>query len=658
MNKKLNRKNRDIEILSERIEELERELSETRSSIAYRLSHIIRQAVYSPIRVGIFFPITIAKLIIEFLKIDKKNNDKNIVNGRYLRNRNNFALPGKDTYVSRLFPEAKLHKRGLNSTVRIATIASKKIRKCLEIECVLFSLSTSIWKEILINENIELLLVQSTINLGTEYNIREILSICNRKEIPTVFWDTDDHINQKIHLHYAKSFDYIFVADRKNVEFYSENTKKKVVFLGPAVQPALHNPLKNNNIQYTGFNILYDGWADILESPKSYKFLKKLTKYSLHVFESRFLLKTNKIADTPEYQENVIGCLSYERLISAYKYFRILIQPSISLSSNTYRHWQAIEALASGCFVISAGNSRLIERFNGIKNCSYDDDIVSVVTNEVCSETKRLKQVHLSRREIYASHTYSHRIRTICEITGIQHNWIEYPLVTVILSTKRPSLISKGIMQYENQTYPNKELIIVINSDSAEINSIQTRIASKPDIRLFQIHQEYNIGTCLNYAIGRANGTYWFKMDDDDAYGKNYLLDLMQLTQAADFHIFGKPKGFTYLEKDRNIYLSSEAIKSQYTIETENAPHIVGATLSGIRGIDIQFSVNKRASVDVDFQAAATKKGLCILTGDFWNFAAYRSSDKNHHTWREGDNFMKKNSIYMDKGENIDQIMI
>jgi glycosyltransferase involved in cell wall biosynthesis len=265
---------------------------------------------------------------------------------------------------------------------------------------------------------------------------------------------------------------------------------------------------------------------------------------------------------------------------------------------------------------------------------------------------------HLARRKIYASHTYAHRIRTICDSLKIEHDWEEYPLASVIVPTKRPELIPSCLDKFRNQNYPNKELIIAINTDAVDMEAVRGQVSEFPDVRVYQMHQEKNIGICLNVGVNQASGKYWFKMDDDDFYGTHYLQDMIHLCDTADFHIMGKPRGFIYMEDEDRVYLRGESIQSQHIIGSMNAPHLTGATLGGIRDFFPGFSENHRACVDTRFVEGGRAQGLTIMCGDIWNFIAFRAEDKSKHTWRHDNEDITKKAVSFYEGLRLDKIMI
>lgn len=149
-------------------------------------------------------------------------------------------------------------------------------------------------------------------------------------------------------------------------------------------------------------------------------------------------------------------------------------------------------------------------------------------------------------------------------------------------------------------------------------------------------------------------------MDDDDFYGPNYILDMMLEMRAVDADIFGKPTGFIYLEEKDQLLLRHEAGDSQHIHGSQNVPHMCGATISGKMQSfpEIQFSEDLRACVDTDFLRLCKVAGLRIYLSNIHGFAAMRGKDKTSHTWRAGDDLLKKNSTHIGSKEAIKKILV
>ena len=95
----------------------------------------------------------------------------------------------------------------------------------------------------------------------------------------------------------------------------------------------------------------------------------------------------------------------------------------------------------------------------------------------------------------------------------------------ICVTKKRSDLLLKSIKYFNNQTYPNKELIIVYYSDDDKTkkNAINNKNAK---ILFYEYNpsQKLSFGLIRNKAISYGSGDYICIWDDDDWYDKNRII--------------------------------------------------------------------------------------------------------------------------------------
>jgi glycosyltransferase involved in cell wall biosynthesis len=93
--------------------------------------------------------------------------------------------------------------------------------------------------------------------------------------------------------------------------------------------------------------------------------------------------------------------------------------------------------------------------------------------------------------------------------------------VSVILTTRdRPSLLPVAIACYRQQTYANKELIVV---DDGERFPVAEGALDAVAGRLIRVAHGTPLGAKLNSGVQAARGLLCQKMDDDDWYAPDFL---------------------------------------------------------------------------------------------------------------------------------------
>ncbi len=103
------------------------------------------------------------------------------------------------------------------------------------------------------------------------------------------------------------------------------------------------------------------------------------------------------------------------------------------------------------------------------------------------------------------------------------------PLVSVVLTTRdRPRFLAIALRCYDEQTYPNRELIVV---DDGSDYPVDETLIRKFGGRLLRTPAGTSIGAKLNTGIENARGPLCQKMDDDDWYSPRFL-DVMIARRA------------------------------------------------------------------------------------------------------------------------------
>lgn len=107
---------------------------------------------------------------------------------------------------------------------------------------------------------------------------------------------------------------------------------------------------------------------------------------------------------------------------------------------------------------------------------------------------------------------------------------------TVVNTTGRFHLLKKSVQCYLNQTYPNKELVII--SQAEESDQIKEWIESlnRDDVLFFEAPPSISLGEMRNTSIEIARGDVICQWDDDDWYHSDrisYQYDLLLSTTSA-----------------------------------------------------------------------------------------------------------------------------
>ncbi|TVY12023.1 glycosyltransferase family 2 protein [Paenibacillus cremeus] len=205
------------------------------------------------------------------------------------------------------------------------------------------------------------------------------------------------------------------------------------------------------------------------------------------------------------------------------------------------------------------------------------------------------------------------------------------PGISVIICTNKPSFARVLFNNYGRQRWANKELIVVVNSDTADLSRYKQLAVKFKAARVYRLPSKYTLGACLNFASARARHSYIARMDDDEYYAPNYLLDMMRAFKSSGADVVGKRAYF--------IHLSGKHLLIQrFYAQNQFVSVLAGGTLTYKKKVwrRVKFA-NRSLGEDVQFCRTCRKKGFKLYAGDRYNFCALRRKQTNSHTWKKTD---------------------
>lgn len=538
-----------------------------------------------------------------------------------------------------------------NSSLRIACVVSDRLYQGLQFEGEVYLLTPDNWRTTLAHGVPDLLLVESFWESATGHwnlaqaapgaeaaELRELVATARRQGIPAAYWFTEDGVYHDHYREMARHFEHVFCADAGELERLKESG---IVahHLPPCVQPALYNPFRWPG--YYGaldLGVLFDGWGDLDRYPDDFPVLDEmLQEHRLSIIESRCLLTHNRLrAAAPARAGSILGCVTRSARQLALKYASVYVTFERSLSTATTREWQALEATASYIPIVHSGHF-LEGDLRADLAQAFEDDVEFQVELLRMKEDSLYRQriAHRAWRETLLHHTYSHRVRSICERLCIQHDWNEYPKASVITPTCRPDMASDAIRTYRRQSYPERELILVYNG---ELPSELPEETKATDIRVAHVPGDRFAGATLNLGERHASGCYCFRVDDDDIYGRHYLLDMMLWLRCNDAHVLGKLLRPMKFDDSPTIHLRPEMRKPfQILRGTDLAGGRVWLSGNSIafrrKASEIRGYRNDALSAADTFFNRDVPEEAIALAVDFFNDIGVRRSD-GRHTWQ------------------------
>lgn len=566
------------------------------------------------------------------------------------------AVEGLSTRVS-FEPQQWPDRAPVRSDLTVAVIVDDFSARAFQYEWNQIALSRDAWRSELAAQPVDLLFVESawhgnddqwqyqlTGTNGVKDSVKELLAHCEAQGIPTVFWNKEDPPHYEDFLECARLFDHVFTTDVNKIPDYIRDLgHDRVAVLPFAAQPAVHNPSRPRNgfherdVAFGGMyfahkfperreqmDLLLGGANDV--SPK--------LQTGLEIF-SRYLGEDERYQFPEPLDQRVVGSLSYDQMLTAYKAYRVFLNVNSVVNSPSMCARRIFEITASGTPVISTPSRAIREYFS-------EDQLVVVKDREHAGDAVRAlvrspeladRMVHRAQREVWSKHTYGHRVEQI-----LQHVLPDKvlprtrPTVSILLCTNRPHRVASALKGFASQVGVELDVVLVAHGFDPHGTAVQEAIRDSGIDRVSTIAADANLtlGECLNLAVEASSGEVLAKMDDDDFYAPRYLADLLDALDYSGADIVGKQAHYMYVEsQDATLYRFGHK-EHQYT------DFVMGPTITGYRRVFEQIPFQRRnTGEDSSFLAAVIEAGFLIYSADRFNFVQRRGSDG--HTWQVSD---------------------
>jgi SAM-dependent methyltransferase/spore maturation protein CgeB len=462
--------------------------------------------------------------------------------------------------------------------------------------------------------------------------VRDLVAWCKEQGIPTVFWNKEDPPNFDRFIETAKLFDHVFTVDADCIPRYVEAVGHDSVALLPfGAQPRIHNPIavpggRKHEVAFAG---TYHAKKYPERAAQMQTILGPAREFDLHIYSR--ISDDPDFAFPPEYTDFIVGSLPYERMLAAYKAYKIFLNVNSVTESPTMCARRVFELSACGTPVVS-GHSRALERVFGdlVRLASEPEQTTEALIELMKDADLRDRIGHLAMREVFAKHLYGHRADAVLAAAGVATARRERS-VSVILPTNRPEQIDHAIAQVAKQVHRPLQLVLVLHGIPVDGVEAKARAAGLEDVVVIGADAALTLGAILNLGIDAADGAYLAKMDDDNLYGEHYLSDLAYSFDYTTAGLVGK--GAHYCE----MRTHGVTLLRFPHLEHAEAELIQGGTILADGDVlrKLRFSDLPRA-IDSDLLRRAQAEKIGIYSGDRFNFVSVRG-DREAHTWKVSD---------------------
>ncbi|USK50926.1 glycosyltransferase family 2 protein [Bacillus sp. CMF12] len=213
--------------------------------------------------------------------------------------------------------------------------------------------------------------------------------------------------------------------------------------------------------------------------------------------------------------------------------------------------------------------------------------------------------------------------------------------ISIVACTNKMKYMDNIFSNYERQILQEKELIIVLNNDSQDINEWKKKAEKYANVRVYQLPEETTLGSCLNFGREQAKLRYVAKWDDDDYYGSAFLHEALKAFEGTNADIVGKRTAFMYISKSKELRLRFPGY------ESKRVKIVLGGTIIAKKTVmeKVPF-LDRSLGEDVTFQKNARAKGYRIFSTSRFNYTYFRW-DSSDHTWNPPRKYLKRKSKHI-----------
>lgn len=444
---------------------------------------------------------------------------------------------------------------------------------------------------------------QFTGTSGVKDSVRELVAHCRERGIPTVFWNKEDPPHYDDFLECARLFDVVFTTDVNKIpDYHRDLGHERVGVLPFAAQPAVHNPARPKK-GFHSRDVAFGGMYFAHKFPErreqmdmllggAHDVSRKLDT-GLEIF-SRYLGHDEHYQFPAPLDGHVVGSLDYEQMLTAYRAYKVFLNVNSVVDSPSMCARRIFEITACGTAVVSTPSEAVRRYFtqDQLSVVSDREHAADVIRALVRSPELADRMVHRAQREIWAKHTYTHRVETVVELAAPHlARARRRPTVTVLLCTNRPQRVALALQGIAAQEDVQLDVVLVAHGFDPSTSPVADTVhGSGLQVTIVSADASLTLGDCLNLAVDHATGDVLSKMDDDDYYAPRYLADLLDAMTYANADIVGKQAHYMRVEAQDATLLRFPNREHRYT------DFVMGPTITGRREVFHQIPFQRRST--------------------------------------------------------------
>ncbi|MGO4192925.1 glycosyltransferase [Arthrobacter sp. YAF17] len=513
------------------------------------------------------------------------------------------------------------------------------------------------WREQLASSPVDFVFIESAWNgnggewqhqltgtSGPKSDFLALMEWCRENDIPTVFWNKEDPPHYDDFLPAARMFDAVFTSDANRIpDYLAELGHDRVAVLPFAAQPALHNPIRfGHGVHSRG--VAFAGMYFSHKYPERREQLEMLLNgaadaadkegFELEIFSRQLGGDLNYQFPEP-FSKSVVGSLSYPQMLTAYRAYKVFLNVNSVVDSPSMCARRIFEITASGTPVVSSASDAIASFFPPTEVLVATSRVESAaqIRALVANPDYRERVVHLAQRRIWAEHMYAHRAEEVVgSVLPGRVNRPSIPTVSALVSTFRPQQLGHVFETAGSQRGVDLELVLLTHGfvvDEDELTELALRYGVEK-YRYLSATRDVTLGECLNLCVAASTGAILSKVDDDDFYGPDYMVDMLNALGYSKAAVVGKQAHYMHFQANEATILRS-AHK-----EHRHSRLVAGPTITAARSVfeAHPFEARNRGE-DTRFLESVAQSGGAIYSTDRFNYCQMRRGAG--HTWDVAD---------------------
>lgn len=319
----------------------------------------------------------------------------------------------------------------MSEKLKIAVIVDEATQLGLAEEAHLIHLTPLNWRWCINRYKPDLLFVESAwrgykntwqkkvVDLNLSINtsaLRKLTLYCQKKSIPTVFWNKEDPIHFNRFASAAILFNILYTTDINSIPKYQalDHQFNSINVLMFAAQPKLHRAYpqqaRQPNIAFLGG---FYGNEHPNRSAEQQHILLALKQHQLVIFD-RFWTSEKSCHFPHSLLDNCRPAVSEKAIYALYKQYQLYINFNTIQHSPTMLSRRVFELAACASPMISTPSYAIKHIFGShIIQIQNADSVVSLCHEYLQEESKRLKDAKIIQEIVLDQHTWNHRLAQI-----------------------------------------------------------------------------------------------------------------------------------------------------------------------------------------------------------------------------------------------------